>query len=736
MYMICHETQPTSPTAISAIGLTALFLTIAGLINDRYIRLRKADNARILLERPRMGLFAVPELPYLDVLFGKSVTPPLLPTFEGLLVLAELGLWTSGTLHRILTNPMRFGWTQLYEEIVVELACLPTEALRAIHKVWPEAESYVGKVRAQPDRTKAAILRSELYRHNVQKPDRLVRMLRPYSIDVTGIDPNLNLQENSVNELEQYQVFALNSLDDLAIPNLQPVWMLSETSPCIQLSSYELLTLSYSIALPLSVNDFTQRVRGLSGGFCSSLNIFRPSFSSWDQVHLDIGSSHPANRPMCTTGYTMLNAKAIACGNLIFATKRFWYQSIFVNSVVLRAIKEGRAIHDISGPGGKAMLTLWSLPGAKQVAAYFHADEEWDINRVGGIYSSATGKHIILEDRQTGRFKASIPHCVTLLAFGGGLVPQASKSLVEAVSFIVFDTQTSSSYITQLEYLLNEICNLWHRECADAESGASIVETVFGREINDRVIAADFLEYDCYTQPKRLTVADGTIVFHRYSLLLEALAARIRLTGQEAGNIGVDVPKKPAGMDNEALLNMAFGVSEGHITACYHTAVKAHLSNLPSVNVLAQSVAPIFSDASPDDALPDIDRLDLTFHNEQADRAVTPCHSELEDHGSAPPEVKLPPHFVASLPDYASLNIDALDATLQGIRDNLTTESGITLTDFAVVVRAVIAAWAAQVALVEWSDEVDPSAQEDSTALPKVRRSAEIGDLPAICGLD
>jgi hypothetical protein len=58
---------------------------------------------------------------------------------------------------------------------------------------------------------------------------------------------------------------------------------------------------------------------------------------------------------------------------------------VYVNRIILDAVKEGRSIKDGKSFGGHSLQMLRRLPGAKQIDAFYHASErlETDNHLIG-----------------------------------------------------------------------------------------------------------------------------------------------------------------------------------------------------------------------------------------------------------------------------------------------------------------------------------------------------------------
>jgi hypothetical protein len=352
--------------------------------------------------------------------------------------------------------------------------------------------------------------------------------------------------------------------------------------PCIEISREELLALSLTLGITLYINDFTQNVRGL-GPFGTGLNIVQDN-GEWklEMVH---GARLPRHRASKGSGYTPLFAKHIAFGSLPFADAKNWVRSVFVNDGVLEAIKRGDSIIDGRSFGGRPLQILKRLPGSKSIDAYYHWSSADKLNLQPGfkhrlghfydttktipvmmrpqkgaagtstkspVYSSPStlpnnteGKDAAIEmaklDEQDENL-ANWTRTVTGIAFGG-LVPQSSSNLAQAVQFTVGEIPKPSSQRDEVvnrkevEDLINAIEDLVNQiQTWDSRRVPSHVphdgrefensEMPFGDYVAERAPSEESIDNVYYAAPlKYHDTQEAAASFARYMNLLERIVA-------------------------------------------------------------------------------------------------------------------------------------------------------------------------------------------------------------------
>ena len=263
------------------------------------------------------------------------------------------------------------------------------------------------------------------------------------------------------------------------------------------------------------VNDYTQNIRGV-GPLGIGLDVIQDN-EVW-KLELTHGSRIARHAPSRGSGYSILFAKHLAFGSLPFADSRYWIRSVYVNAEILQIIRKGRCVKDGKSFGGHPLQILRELPGAKQIDAYYHdgdpikhKDPEEEAKFVGSILQS-NGKAVELLTRYL-TVRANWCRAVVGIAFGG-LVPQCSGHLAEAVAFTVGGT--FGECVDELELLINKL-----HSC---DRGTN----KFGDYVTERCKALNSVDQVYYATPSRYDTQEAASVFARYMNLLEVMATLCR----------------------------------------------------------------------------------------------------------------------------------------------------------------------------------------------------------------
>lgn len=285
---------------------------------------------------------------------------------------------------------------------------------------------------------------------------------------------------------------------------LQRAWNL-ECKPCIETSREELAALALVLGMQLKVNESANTVNGI-GAFGTSL-FAAQSGGCW-KLHLIHGTRLPKHLHSQGSGYTTIYAKHLACGSIPFADSTKWIKSVYVRQDVLDAIKRGWHIKDMDIYGGQSLEYLRRLPGKKQIDAFYGVVEHANTPaRLGAILR--TDGTPVGEGFSWARAVAGI-------AFGG-LVPQATPRVAEAVQFTVSHDQqpeTAGARINALEDLVEKLHGLQHEK------------HIFGPYVAMRYEANSGADRVSYTTAARGPPRDSASKFGRYMNLLERMVAR------------------------------------------------------------------------------------------------------------------------------------------------------------------------------------------------------------------
>jgi hypothetical protein len=292
---------------------------------------------------------------------------------------------------------------------------------------------------------------------------------------------------------------------DTGLNNVRPAWIL-DSKPCIETSREELAALALVLGMQLKVNESSNTVSGI-GAFGTSL--YAAQTGGYWKLHLVHGSRIPKHLKSQGSGYTTLMAKHIACGSIPFADSSLWVASIYCTDNVLGAIKRGNHIQDTQAYGGPSLEYLRRLPAEKQIDAFYGVAGEQVVAGMEGIPFGAILK---ASGQPVGR-DFTWPRAVVGIAFGG-LVPQATPRVAEAVRFTVAGRYRSVEAIGALEELIDKLHGMdqqWQQ--------------LFGPYVAMRVEAHKGVDNVNYTTPSRSPSRDSAATFGRYMNLLERIVA-------------------------------------------------------------------------------------------------------------------------------------------------------------------------------------------------------------------
>jgi hypothetical protein len=357
-----------------------------------------------------------------------------------------------------------------------------------------------------------------------------------------------NEEEGKVNsENEFHQPLLVKSVKDLKKPDhslhldkrtqilkkpwnmeLQRLWI-REQKPCIEVSAEDIAALSFILGIKLHCKDYLPGGIGAFGIALSSEKV-----DCITMLRLVYHRRNPFRKAM-GSGYSTLFAKHLACGCLPFAQyhDKLETQTIPIDEEVLLQIKSGKSIADRKNPGSRwteAMNYLHRLPSSTSNNFYSGI---WPEDDFGQIYGFSPQKGGDGQDKK--RLVGSWWEAVTGIAFGG-LVPMATKPLIEAVRFTIEGGSTGENGFAGLETLIYRVDLDTQKRFGDLERLAYGVDSdarkklqIFGKqdyllmelmERNERLVNFDVDDTD-------RTTREVVWRLGRYTTLLERLMAYI-----------------------------------------------------------------------------------------------------------------------------------------------------------------------------------------------------------------
>jgi hypothetical protein len=510
-------------TVASYLGLAAIFLAIFTLSNERVQRVRSRDIGSIAAEPSKMGHFYVPRVTRWSAFWGNYTKVPEVTTIGGLIEAGDSYLWTSAVLDYLPQYHGDVSWVPLYSAIFNEVG-RDEAAYNSQKERSPVVDIFLYRARAKlGHESDYGRIRSRFY--------------SPGDKQLVNCCKSLKFVESQSSNYPSRR-------RRMGLTNIESTW-LHGRKPCVATSREELAALGLVLGLSLRMNERALILSGV-GAFGTSLYATQDD-GTW-KVHLSQGSRITRHLPSPGSGYTTLMAKHLACGSLPFADSTDWIKSIYLTDDVLQWIREGKCIQDVQSFGGPSLEYLRRLPGAKQIDAFYgEGTQETDASRVGTILNSKQSP-VMSPEAASQRFTWA--HAVVGIAFGG-LVPQASENLAEAVKFTI--AGTPGKYIDELEGLVNALHH-HHFEVSGVANRMRSLEAIlsvdphgkeelmmeldsiragkgiFGEHVTTRCLAMEGVDFVNYTTPpeaRNASPRDAAAVFARYMTLLERLAALV-----------------------------------------------------------------------------------------------------------------------------------------------------------------------------------------------------------------
>jgi hypothetical protein len=214
------------------------------------------------------------------------------------------------------------------------------------------------------------------------------------------------------------------------VEDTDKVWIYNK-KPCVETSNYDLTALS--LMLGMRLRDGRDRSTKIGYG-ASGMSMISQHAHGFGQLHFAYSSDFEdvVEKPM-GSGYSMLFAKHIACGGLPFGLYSGMTTTLMINEAVSKeVIQQGRFIVCDADPTANdmAVTALFRMPSSRYVSLQFPCTKNHDKGK-----KDIFGK-IVWFPQAGGPQKDSQRWCeaVAGIAFGG-LVPQATADLADAVGF-------------------------------------------------------------------------------------------------------------------------------------------------------------------------------------------------------------------------------------------------------------------------------------------------------------
>ena len=468
------------------LGLLAIVLAVAALLIERVRRVRADDDRRFTSNPSVLGCFHVEPVPWRASLLGRQTSALQLPTITGLIEVGDRCAWTSSVLDLMTESHAEPTWVKLYELALTSIA----SNIRLLEESWKDEEPILAFLKRIKDPHHRAHhipsiwpIRQGFY--DTRKLLSVLRKLPPggtHLSDATRRPPDADMRRG--------------------LSRLTSLWIVRGKA-CIGVTREELAALSIIMGVTFPRLGQSLYLSGV-GSFGLSLDISHAD-TSWS-ISVAQGSRLIRHAASMGNGYTTLMAKHLACGSVPFAQNDSWILSVYVTADVCETLKTGGGVVDKRAFGGDSLEFLRRLPGEKLIDAFYGTVPADGINPPGRILYAGGVKEA-----------GSWPRAVAGIAFGG-LVPQASPSIVAAVKFTVAGSNLEGC-IEKLEELVDQL----HES---ALLGPDKDEGLFGENVRRRYNAKGHA-YVNYTFPsEHSNPPDAAAIFARYSNLLERMVAQ------------------------------------------------------------------------------------------------------------------------------------------------------------------------------------------------------------------
>lgn len=321
------------------------------------------------------------------------------------------------------------------------------------------------------------------------------------------------------------------------------VWIFNR-QPCIEISQVELaeLSLFFGMKLTIKMAGTSSRIYGV-GAFGTFLNGYVED-GVW-RINIAYCHRHRRDVSVKGSGYSTLHAKYIACGCLPFGQERGWIKYVHVNTDVLRAVYSGYSIQDVEEErvASEELQEKRYLEELSTIGGFkcFNTNGPFRFSNQYGVFLDEEGKivchtrEVEQQDQEEETIKqpnqqggenkhpnkvrggnrkqnfGSWSRAVAFVAFGG-LVPQATARLAEAIRFTALGNMKLQQDLA--EEKLERIINAIHKQHTK--------DHLFGWFVDYRTYQASKREKFA---PSHWDVRRATATFARYMTLIEYLTA-------------------------------------------------------------------------------------------------------------------------------------------------------------------------------------------------------------------
>jgi hypothetical protein len=594
--MLSDETTRYFIVIESAFVIITLGLALWSYIREVAEQRGREDLGRSCCDERQMGYFVAHPPGRLRYFFGHFVSPPPrtlrylfrkattrvpeVPTIENLIQAGDRLLFTSSMFDHIPSSPNEVCWVSLYTQFFQGMAWLSEEQTRDARKN-EDVKKYLEK---SDDRIKYLLKTS----NDLAKPLRSILEPSRTAPDVeigAASEPAIHTifkpkSKSPVRHclfpgkskgpatlvkcllpLEKSRPTQQTKCETLDLPDIRSLWLV-EGKPCIEMSREELAALALALGVPLTKHA-DGSISG-TGPFGTHLSLVR-HINHW---RLRITHQHRQfdHEAQYGSGYSTVFAKHMACScipldldNSIKDTSR--YENQWKDKKAVKGMDTVRTIHVdpvfvnwIRGDKfAQAVTNLERLPAHEQIPEDNLAPLQEAVRtcqmlkylyRLPGAYKTDAYCCVPEQEGENSRYVLHWFNAVAKIAFGG-LVPQASKFLINAVFFTVTgeyredcedkETEKSTTPVacsqmsanqvhpknssSPLTNALQRLIDALHNDCHECHEFKLFGEYVHRRARRE----SKWLDTDCSIPS---TPRHAGALFSRYMTALERLAAK------------------------------------------------------------------------------------------------------------------------------------------------------------------------------------------------------------------
>ncbi|OJZ90828.1 hypothetical protein ASPFODRAFT_437045 [Aspergillus luchuensis CBS 106.47] len=474
------------------------------------------------------------------LLHWRRTVPKLVPRVQLMVEIGDDLLYTSSVFdHMKASNlPMQVSWVGIFTAIFDTIAyrCLRAEIEvkfgKTSNRILDDSKREVHQFAQMRNRNWCFLARQGLYDYHKGESPKLINCVHRFAGYHSKFIPDAGHWHETLDGVNFHGKEESESNHGVHMGNDPEIGessfpFVSANSPCLQVSREEICALAIILGMNLRSGK-TCSPDSLSGvgGFGLSLSAAASPELHW-RLRIVQTSRRPRHEPSAGSGYSILFAKFLACGSIPFARANSeegldWIKSVYIPyQDSLEGIKRGANFSD------KPSFTeifhgidyLTRLPASESAMVWSYIPENHEDVLDGDLQLENTASCGMI--KTDNKVAGTWPQAVSGIAFGG-LVPQTTKEIQEAVQFTVsglpaifdnphYEGNKCDHWLNELEMLINEC----HRQSSESN--------LFGNYVKRR--AEDYPNEGTNYMLTCYDTRDTAAVFGRYMTLIEHLIA-------------------------------------------------------------------------------------------------------------------------------------------------------------------------------------------------------------------